>query len=119
MNRKSYCSGLMIAILGLAGTNAVHAADPKSVGSSSVQLKPSGSEGDGDVRIGPKYQDAPELTPKEGTPRGALHEFTMTGSESRIYPGIKGDYKRKVCVYVPAQYTAGMAAPFLIVQDSP
>src|SRR5712691_6993381 len=70
-----------------------------------------GAEGDGDFKIGPTYTNAPELTVKDGVPRGELHEFTMNSEDSKIYPGLKGPYKRKVCVYVPAQYVAGTPAP--------
>jgi enterochelin esterase family protein len=76
-----------------------------------------GTQGDGDFKIGPNYKNAPELAVKEAVPKGAVHEFTMNSEESKIYPGIKGPYKRKVCVYIPAQYVAGTAAPFIIVQD--
>ena len=73
--------------------------------------------------IGPVYQDAPELAIREGVPKGVMHEFTMTSEESTIYKGIAKKmpapvpYQRKVCVYVPAQYVAGTAAPFIVVQD--
>jgi enterochelin esterase-like enzyme len=73
---------------------------------------------DGDYKIGPKYTDAPELTAKDGVPTGTLHEFTMNSEDSKIYPGLKGAYKRKVAVYVPKQYIAGMAAPFMVIQDA-
>lgn len=76
-----------------------------------------GTDGDGNVRIGPNYSDAPEMAKKDGVPKGTIHEFVMTSEESKIYPGIKGAYQRKVAVYVPAQYVAGTAAPFIIVQD--
>ena len=72
---------------------------------------------DGDFKIGPPYKDAPELTVKDDVPKGALHEFTMTSEESKIYPGLKGAYKRKVAVYVPKQYKEGATAPFIVVQD--
>ena len=65
---------------------------------------------DGDFKIGPPYKDAVELTVKEDVPKGTLHEFTMTSEESKIYPGLKGAYKRKVAVYVPKQYKDGAAA---------
>lgn len=77
----------------------------------------------GEFTIGPEYKDAPELSVKEGVPRGTIHEFTMNSEESKFYPGIaKGKtgvvpYKRKVWVYVPKQYVAGKAAPFIIAQD--
>jgi enterochelin esterase-like enzyme len=73
--------------------------------------------------IGPEYADAPEMTVKEGVPRGTLYEFTMDSTDSKVYPGIaknqKGTvpYKRKVCVYVPKQYVPGTPAPFIVVQD--
>src|ERR1700733_9801566 len=72
---------------------------------------------DGDSRIGPNYHDCPELAAKDGVPKGAVHEFTMGSEESKIYPGIRGPYKRKVWVYVPSQYVEGSKAPFIIAQD--
>lgn len=73
--------------------------------------------------IGPIYVNAPELTLREDVPKGAVHEFTMSSEDSKIYPGIAKKqpgtvpYKRKVCVYVPHQYVAGTPAPFIVVQD--
>jgi enterochelin esterase-like enzyme len=75
------------------------------------------AQGDGDFTIGPDYTNAPELTPREGVPKGTVHQFTMPSTESKIYPGLKGPYSRKVWVYVPSQYAAGTPAPFIIVQD--
>ena len=72
---------------------------------------------DDEIQIGPKYADAAELKVKDGVPKGTLHEFTMDSKESKIYPGLKGPYKRKVAVYVPSQYVAGTAAPFIVIQD--
>ena len=72
---------------------------------------------DGDFKIGPPYKDAPELTVKDDVLKGTLHEFTVTSEESKIYPGLKGAYKRKVAVYVPKQYKEGATAPFIVVQD--
>ena len=73
--------------------------------------------GDGDSKVGPTYTNAPELLVKDGVPKGQVHEFTMNSEDSKIYPGIKGPYKRKVVVYIPAQYVPGTAAPFIIAQD--
>ncbi len=73
--------------------------------------------GDVDSKVGPTYTNAPELLVKEGVAKGQVHEFTMNSEDSKIYPGIKGPYKRKVIVYVPAQYVPGTAAPFIIAQD--
>jgi enterochelin esterase family protein len=75
------------------------------------------SEGDGNVQIGPSYADAPEFAAQDGVAKGTLHEFTMNSEHSKVYPGLKGPYQRKVCVYVPAEYVAGTAAPFIVVQD--
>ncbi len=57
------------------------------------------------------------MTVKNDVPKGTLHEFTMTSEESKIYPGLKGAYKRKVAIYVPKQYKEGANAPFIVVQD--
>jgi iron(III)-enterobactin esterase len=73
--------------------------------------------------IGPEYADAPELTVREGVPKGTVHEFTMNSEDSKIYPGIAKNrpgvipYKRKVWVYVPAHYNPGTPAPFIVAQD--
>ena len=73
--------------------------------------------------IGPIYEDAPETKVHEGVPKGLIREFVMTSEDSTIYKGIAKKlpppvaYQRKVAVYVPAQYVAGSAAPFIVVQD--
>jgi enterochelin esterase-like enzyme len=74
-------------------------------------------EVDGEFTIGPDYSRAPELTVKEGVPKGAIHELTMKSEDSKLYPGIRGPYTRGVHVYVPSQYEVGTAAPFIVVQD--
>ena len=43
---------------------------------------------DGHFVIGSPYAPAPELTVKDGVPKGAVHEFTMESTDSKIYPGI-------------------------------
>jgi enterochelin esterase family protein len=76
-----------------------------------------------ETTIGPDYADAPELTVKEGVPRGTVKDFTMNSEDSKVYPGIDKKkpgvvpYKRKVSVYVPAGYKAGTPLPFIVVQD--
>jgi len=72
---------------------------------------------DGDFTIGPDYTNAPELTVREGVPRGVVRAFTLSSEESKIYPGLNGPYKRGVWVYVPSQYIPGTPAPFIVVQD--
>jgi enterochelin esterase family protein len=88
-----------------------------------TNVVPTGTKVGVEVEIGPVYTDAPELTVKEGVPRGTVHEFTMKSVDSKSYPGIAKDqqgtvpYTRKVCVYVPEQYVPGTPAPFIVVQD--
>jgi iron(III)-enterobactin esterase len=78
---------------------------------------------DGDFTIGPDYVNAPELTVKDGVPRGMVTQFVMNSEDSKIYPGIARrqpgvvPYMRKVWVYVPKQYAPGTAIPFIIAQD--
>src|SRR5437763_1941327 len=78
---------------------------------------------DGDFTIGPTYTNAPELTVKDEVPRGVVTQFVMNSEDSKVYPGIAKrqagvvPYKRKVWVYVPRQYVAGTAVPFVIAQD--
>jgi len=78
----------------------------------------------GNFVIGPPYTPAPELTVKDGVPRGTVRELTMDSKDSRIYsgiarnqPGVVVAYTRQVAVYVPAQYVSGTPAPFIVVQD--
>src|SRR5438552_18327204 len=72
----------------------------------------------------PPYTNAPEITAKDGVPKGTLHEFIMKSADSKIYPGISRTpadpptpYERPVAVYVPAQYKPETAAPFIVIQD--
>ena len=75
------------------------------------------SEGDGDFKISAPFAEAPELKVREEVPKGEIHEFVMNSEDSKIYPGLKGPYKRKVAVYVPKQYVAGAEAPVIVAQD--
>ncbi len=72
---------------------------------------------DGDFTIGPDYTNAPELTVREGVPKGVVHAFILKSEESKIYTGLTGPYQRGVWVYVPSQYVPGTPAPFIVVQD--
>jgi len=80
---------------------------------------------EGDYVLGPPYANAPELTPKEGVPKGMVYHFTMNSIDSKMYPGISKTapgtvvpYQRRVNVYVPSQYVAGKPAPLIVSQDS-
>lgn len=98
---------------------------------------------DGNFIIGPTHNPAPEMTRQPGVPQGAVHEFTMSSTNSRIYPGIArqpgtfgtadpdnparlivttshpAPYTRQVAVYIPRQYVPGAAAPFIVGADGP
>ncbi|PWU11673.1 MAG: esterase [Terriglobia bacterium] len=74
--------------------------------------------GDGDYSIGPEYAPAPEQTKRAGVPEGKVVEFVMDSAESKFYPGVNGPFERHVCVYVPAQYVPGTAAPVIVSADA-
>ena len=81
--------------------------------------------GEGDYVIAPPYADAPELTPRDGVAKGTVYHFSMSSTESKIYPGISKNapgmvvpYQRRVSVYVPAGYVPGTRIPFMESQDS-
>lgn len=91
--------------------------------------------------IGPKYGPAPERKKVEGVPEGKVEQFVIDSKETKLFnPGIARkafgkvdpknpktlivethniDYKRKVGVYIPAQYKPGTEAPFMVVHDGP
>ena len=76
-----------------------------------------GTEGDGDFMIAGPYKSSPNNYPATGVQFGKQIMFTMESSASKIYPGRKGAYSRKVWLYVPASYQPGSKAPFMVVQD--
>ena len=95
----------------------------------------------GDFVIGPDYVPAPELKVVEGVPQGKVQQFQIDSKETKLFnPGIARDvfgtvdpqnpktlivethpidYKRTITVYIPAQYVAGSAAPFIVTHDGP
>ena len=101
------------------------------------------SDVDGNFILGPSHPPAPESMVHPGVPQGAVYEFTMRSADSKLYPGIARDpgafgtpnphdparlivttshpapYLRHVAVYVPKQYVAGTAAPFIVGADGP
>jgi enterochelin esterase-like enzyme len=103
---------------------------------------PSASQ-DGNFILGPTHAPAPETLPQADVPRGEVSEFVLNSTESKFYPGITREpgtfgkteendpaklivtnshpapYSRKVTVYVPKQYVAGTAAPFIVGADGP
>lgn len=98
-------------------------------------------DAEGDFLIGPDYAPAPELNVTAGVLVGKVQQFTMDSKESKFYhPGIARDvfgtvdpenpktlivethpidYLRAITVYVPSQYAAGSAAPFIVIHDGP
>jgi iron(III)-enterobactin esterase len=103
---------------------------------------------DGNFILGPTHDVAADISSAlqgkdDGVPQGALIEFTMNSSDSKIYPGIARDsgtfgtpdpanpanllvttshpapYTRKVTVYVPKQYVPSSVAPFMVGADGP
>lgn len=77
--------------------------------------------GDGNYFIGPEYAPAPEQVAKDGVPKGRVVTFTMSPADSKFYPdtGLRGTSQtRQVTVYVPSQYAAGTAAPFIVSCDA-
>ena len=98
---------------------------------------------DGNFIIGPTHPPAPEMVVREGVPRGKIYTFIMSSKDSKLFPGIARDsgtfgivsptdpatlivttsrpapYTRTIAVYVPAQYVAGRAAPFIVGADGP
>ncbi len=119
--------------------------DPHTAGYVTAKELPDGTippaNADGNFILGPTHARAPEMDAQPGVPQGTLYEFTMSSTDSKIYPGIARDpgtfgkpdpndpakmivttshpapYTRNVGVYVPRQYVPGTAAPFLIGAD--
>ena len=121
--------------------------DPHTPGYVSATELPDGtipSPGEyGNFIIGPTHNPAPEMIVKDGVPKGTIYNLTMSSADSKMYPGIARDagtfgtpdpadpaklvvttshpapYTRRVAVYVPAQYTPGTVAPFIVGADGP
>jgi enterochelin esterase-like enzyme len=77
--------------------------------------------GDGNYFTGPNYTPAPEQSAKDGVPKGKVASFTFNAADSKFYPntGLKGaNPSRKVTVYIPSQYVAGTALPFIVSCDA-
>jgi len=121
--------------------------DPHTPGYVSATELPDGanpsSGSNGNFIIGPSHDPAPESVVQAGVPQGTIYRFTIDSKDSKIYPGIAREpntfgkpdstnpakliittshpapYTRQVAVYVPKQYVAGTAAPFIIGADGP
>jgi iron(III)-enterobactin esterase len=114
---RSALSALSIFVLGLAAHAAL--ADENYTESP-------GTEGNGNVVIGPDYKIDPDLTDR-GNPKGKFFEFSMRLADSKIFPGTDATLdsrkqvreQRKIFVYVPAAYKDGTKAPILVTLDGP
>lgn len=121
--------------------------DPNSPGYVHAKELPDGAlppaNADGNFIIGPTHNAASESPAADTALPGTVLEFTMKSSDSKIFPGIARDanafgtvdptdpaklivttshpapYTRKVAVYVPKQYVANAAAPFIVGADGP
>lgn len=121
--------------------------DPHTPGFVAAKELPDGTNppanADGNFILGPTHDPAYEISTHPDVPHGAVYEFTMSSSDSKIYPGVARDagtfgapdpndpaklvlttshpapYTRKVTVYVPQQYVADSAAPFMVGADGP
>jgi enterochelin esterase-like enzyme len=121
--------------------------DPATPGYVQAKELPDGTvpppNADGNFIIGPTHNPAPEMVVQEGVPQGTIYKFTMSGADSKLYPGIARDagtfgtidpadpvklvvttshpapYTRQVAVYVPKQYVPGTTAPFIVGADGP
>jgi enterochelin esterase-like enzyme len=140
---------------GLAQTNSIStppkrsappARDPHTQGYVEATELPDGAvpspDTDGNFIIGPTHNPAPEMT-QTNLAHGTVFNFTMSSTNSKIYPGIARDrgtfgtpdandptalvvttshparYTRKLAVYVPEAYVPGTAAPFIVGADGP
>lgn len=123
------------------------ARDPNTPGYVTAKELPDGevppADADGNFIIGPTHKKSADMTVLEGVPQGTVHNLVMKSTDSKIYPGITREpgtfgtvdasepaklnvttshaaaYTRKVAVYVPNQYVAGTAAPFIVGADGP
>jgi enterochelin esterase family protein len=121
--------------------------EPNTPGYVSATELPDGTvpqpNANGNFIIGPTHTPSPDMTVNEGVPHGTIFTFTMSSTDSRIYPGVARDsgtfgtvdpndpatlvvttshpapYTRRVAVYVPKQYVAGTVAPFIVGADGP
>ncbi len=130
-------------LIGLVFAGDPPTRDPHSPGYVAAKELPDGAnappDADGNFILGPTHHPVAETD----APQGTIANFTMDSADSKFYPGIARDagtfgtwdpkepaklnvttshsapYQRSVTVYVPKQYVAGTAAPFIIEADGP
>jgi iron(III)-enterobactin esterase len=97
-------SGAMSGLGGMSGASAGIGGAPG--GAVVVSPKPDGKE-----TINGPYSAPPEATRQAGAPQSTLDHFVF--NTSHVFPGTS----RSVNVFIPAQYKAGAAVPFMVIQD--
>jgi enterochelin esterase-like enzyme len=144
------------ALIGLASAAAMAAQnppagppvrDPLAAGFVKATELPDGAVppvgANGNFIIGATHPASPDVSAKDGVPQGTVRTFTMSSSDSKLYPGIAREagtrgqedssdpaklilttshsapYTRQVAVYVPRQYTPGTIAPLIVGADGP
>jgi enterochelin esterase-like enzyme len=135
------------SVMAAAGRPTPPARDPNTPGYVAAKELADGTnppaDVDGNFIIGPTHKPAAEMMVQEGVPQGVVIELVMNSADSKIYPGIAREantfgtvdpadpaklvvtsshpapYSRHVAVYVPSQYVAGTAAPFIVGADGP
>lgn len=121
--------------------------DPHTPGYVKARELPDGAvpspDSAGNFIIGPTHDPAPESIVQANVPQGTIYQFTVDSKDSKVYPGIAREpgtfgvadpadaarlivttshpapYTRHISVYVPKQYEAGTAAPFIVGADGP
>lgn len=121
--------------------------DPHTPGYVLARELPDGTtpspDSNGNFIIGHTHDPAPESVTRSTVPQGTVYRFTIDSKNSKIYPGIAREpgtfgtpdaanpaklivttshpaaYTRQLAVYVPKQYIAGIAAPFIVGADGP
>ena len=96
----------------------------------------------GNFITGPTHPPSPDMTAKDNVPKGTIQMFTMSSTDSKIYPGIAREagargqedptnpaklniashpapYTRRVGVYIPNGYVSGTIAPLMVGADGP
>ena len=101
-------------------TFAIFSTASVSVFSEDRPAEKPGTQGNGNVIVGPDYMLDPDLTDR-GNPKGKAFQFTMPLADSKIFRGDDPTLEpkktvrkeRKISVYVPAAYKDGTKAPIL------
>lgn len=146
---RPIAAGALLYIAGITNpaTAQPPARDPHTADYVAAAELPDGTnpspDSNGNFIIGPTHSPAKESEVQANVPQGTIFRFTMDSKDSKIYPGIAREpntfgsvdpanpaklivttshpapYIRQVAVYVPKQYVAGTAAPFIVGADGP